>query len=394
MIQRTLAGAGWIVAGVAAACAGGAARQEGTKPPFSIPVVDLAGDTARQVVVDREAGQYLGHPTTALLEDGRTIIAVYPKGHGRGALVMKRSRDGGRTWSGRLPVPENWSTSQETPTIHRVVDPAGRRRLILFSGLYPIRMSISEDDGLTWTPLKPVGDWGRIVAMASVVRLRNGDYAAYFHDDGRFFRREGRASGVFTVYQTLSRDGGLTWDAPRAIWRSSEVHLCEPGVIRSPDGRQLAMLLRENRRIRGSHVMFSDDEGRTWSRPRELPGALTGDRHTGCYAPDGRLFVSFRDMAAGSPTWGDWAGWVGTYEDIVKGREGICRIRLMDNLKAADCAYPGVHVLPDGTFVATTYGHWAAGEPPHIVSVRFRLAEVDALLAGGAPRVDGRGRDG
>ncbi|MGA1401488.1 MAG: exo-alpha-sialidase, partial [Phycisphaerales bacterium] len=30
-------------------------------PP--VPQFDLSRDTARQVVVDREAGQYLGHPT-------------------------------------------------------------------------------------------------------------------------------------------------------------------------------------------------------------------------------------------------------------------------------------------------------------------------------------------
>ena len=41
---------------------------------------------------------------------------------------------------------------------------------------------------------------------------------------------------------------------------------------------------------------------------------------------------------------------------------------------------PGVEVLPDGTFVTTTYGHWTAGEAPYIVSVRFKLAELDALV--------------
>ena len=107
---------------------------------FTIPIIDLAHETHRQVVVDREPGQYLGHPTTVLLPDGRTMIAVYPKGHGKGAIVMKRSDDGGLTWSDRLPVPENWATSQEVPTIHRVVDPKGDARLIVFSGLYPIRM--------------------------------------------------------------------------------------------------------------------------------------------------------------------------------------------------------------------------------------------------------------
>ena len=136
--------------------------------------LDLAGQTSRQVIVDREPGQYLGHPTTVVLEDGETVLCVYPRGHGAGAICLKRSVDGGRTWSGRLPVPDNWSRSKETPTIHRVVDAEGRRRLILFSGLHPVRMSVSEDDGATWSALEPVGDWGGIVAMASVVPLRTG----------------------------------------------------------------------------------------------------------------------------------------------------------------------------------------------------------------------------
>lgn len=36
-------------------------------------------------------------------------------------------------------------------------------------------------------------------------------------------------------------------------------------------------------------------------------------------------------MAPGSPTRGDWVGWVGTYDDLVAGREGQYRVRLMDN---------------------------------------------------------------
>jgi hypothetical protein len=353
--------------------------QEPTRSAGALPLVDLAGNTARQTVVDREPGQYLGHPTTVLLEDGRTILAVYPKGHGGGAIVLKRSADGGRTWGDREPVPTNWATSREVPTIHRVTDRAGVRRLIVFSGLYPIRMAVSEDDGRTWTPLRPIGDFGGIVAMASVERLANGDYMALFHDDGRFLRNSGVRSS-FRVYRTLSRDGGLTWSEPEPIASLEGADLCEPGLIRSPDGRQLAVLLRENSRRHHSYVIFSDDEGRTWSAPRELPAALTGDRHTGKYAPDGRLFITFRDQAPGSPTWGDWVGWVGTYDDVVTGRDGRYRVRLMDNTKDADTAYPGLELLPDGTFVTTTYGHWTPGEAPYIVSVRFTLEELDARV--------------
>ena len=349
----------------------------------ALRTIDLSSDTVRQIVVDREDGQYLGHVTTVLLEDGKTIIAVYPKGHGKGAIVMKRSTDGGLTWSPRLPTPENWASSQEVPTIYRVIDPkSGRKRLILFSGLYPIRLAVSEDDGITWSGLRPVGEWGGIVAMASVVRLKNGDYAAFFHDDGRFFRAGGTRTKSMQLYQSLSKDGGVTWGEPRLLFSSEAVNLCEPGVLRSPDGKQLAMVLRENNRVRHSHVMFSNDEAATWSEPREVPLSLTGDRHTAKYAPDGRLFISFRDMAEGDPWKGDWVAWVGTYDDIAKGRDGQYLVRLMDNKDSWDSTYPGVEVLRDGTIVTTTYGHWEADKEPFIVSVRLTLKELDAMAAG------------
>jgi hypothetical protein len=344
--------------------------------PFSIPVIDLAHETHRQIVVDREPGQYLGHPTTVLLEDGRTIITVYPKGHGRGAIVMKRSEDGGLTWSERLPVPDNWATSLEVPTIHRVVDREGVRRLIVFSGLYPIRMAVSGDDGASWSPLEPIGDFGGIVTMASVVSLRNGDYMALFHDDGRFLRNAGERSD-FHVFKTISQDGGLTWSEPTVVTEHPDADLCEPGALHSPDGGTIALLLRENSRTHNSFVVLSQDEGQTWSPPQELPRELTGDRHTAKYTPDGRLFVTFRDMAAESPTKGDWVGWVGTYDDIVHSRPGQYRVRLMDNHNEWDTAYPGLELLPDGTLVTTTYGYFIGGEEPFIVSVRFKMEELD-----------------
>jgi hypothetical protein len=345
---------------------------------YSIPIVDLDGDVGRQTVVDREPGQYLGHPTTVLLEDGRTMIAVYPKGHGRGAIVLKRSTDGGLTWSERQPVPASWETSLEVPTIYRIDDPEGRERLVLFSGLHPIRMAHSEDDGATWSELEPIGDFGGIVAMSDLLRLEDGSWMATFHDDGRFLRSEPTGDGRFRVFKTLSRDGGLTWSEPETIATREDAALCEAGLLRSPDGETIAALLRENDRKYNSMVIFSRDEGASWTQPRELPAALTGDRHQLRYAPDGRVLASFRDTTHVSATRGDWVGWVGTWDDLVEGREGEYRIRFKKNHRAADCAYPAIELLPDGSFVVTTYGHWTEGEEPYILSVRFTLEELDA----------------
>ena len=409
---------------------------------FTIPIVDISKDTFRQTVVDREPGLYIGHPTTVLLDDDRTIIAVYPKCHGNGQICMKKSLDGGWTWSERLPVPPSWSTSMEVPTIYKTYDKSGARHLIMFSGMHPIRMAHSEDDGDTWSELEPIGDFGGIVAMGDLCNTAPGEYYAYFHDDGRFFKvdvpygrssvyatgvgadrrtrvsyayseDEGRTWGEeqknwvfgddrpgdkwekihesffaktegetrFTLYQVKSTDGGLTWGKPQAICRPTpeQGHLCEPGVVRSPDGKQLAMLLRENSRKHNSNLLISNDNSRTWEGPYEMQGALTGDRHCVRYLKDGRIFVSFRDTCLDTPTSGDWCAWVGTYDDIVNRREGQYRVRIMKNHNGFDCAYPGVIIMPDGTIVATTYGHWTEGEKPYVVTVHVHPDELDAI---------------
>jgi hypothetical protein len=249
-------------------------------------------------------------------------------------------------------------------------------RLILFSGLYPIRSSISEDNGAHWSPLAPIGNFGGIVAMSSVLRLHNGHYMAVFHDDGRFFQKSPKTPAAFIVYKTISRDGGLSWDPPEPIAQHPQAHLCEPGLLRSPDGKQIAMLLRENSRKFNSFVTFSSNEGASWSTPREVPADLTGDRHVAIYTRSGKLFITFRDTANASPTKGDWVAWLGTWDDIAYNRPGQLRLRLMKNHKGADCAYPGLERLPDGTLVTTTYGHWIPNEPPYIVSVRLQPDEL------------------
>ena len=98
--------------------------------------IDLNDDSARQIVVDKEEGQYLGHVSSVLLEDGKTIVAVYPKGHGRGPVILKKSFDGGLTWTDRLPLPESFKTSLErNPQVTPIV---------VVPAAFPVCMSTSE----------------------------------------------------------------------------------------------------------------------------------------------------------------------------------------------------------------------------------------------------------
>jgi hypothetical protein len=126
-------------------------------------------------------------------------------------------------------------------------------------------------------------------------------------------------------------------------------------------------------------MMFSRDEGATWSTPVDTPWGLTGDRHMGVYAKDGRLVIAFRDQAPQSPTRSHFVAWVGTYDDIKKGQSGQYRIKLLHSYAGGDCGYPGVEALPDGTIVATTYIKlWNDARRHSVVSTRFRLEEADS----------------
>ena len=84
-------------------------------------------------------------------------------------------------------------------------------------------------------------------------------------------------------------------------------------------------------------------------------------------------------MAAESPTKGSYVLWIGTFDDIVNGNEGLCRFKLLHQygLCRADCGYSGLELLLDDTFVATTYVKYKPEDKHNsIVSVRFKLEDI------------------
>jgi len=343
----------------------------GTEAPFSIPVIDLSGETERHVIVAQgTSDSYKGHPTTLLMPDRRTMFCVYPLGHGGPNAVLRRSDDGGLTWSDPLDTPENWRQSNNCPALYRLVAPDERERLFVFEGNGEMRQAMSEDGGRTWSPMENNG-LKTVMPFTSVIRLKDGRYMG-----GWNWQR-----GTWT---SISADGGLAWGPQRCSAQANEqfpgAWPCEPAFVRSPDGAEIACLMRENSRRYMSMVMFSRDEGASWTEMRELPRELTGDRHQPRYAPDGRLVIPMRDTAPASPTRGHFVAWIGTYEDIANGRPGHYRVKLLHSHAGSDCGYPGLELLPDGSFVATTYVKYHPGpEKQSVVSVRFKLSEIDAV---------------
>lgn len=376
---------------------------------------------------DSKGRHYLGQPDMVMLDDEKTLITVYPVGHGRGSIVMQVSRDAGESWTEKTDIPASWSSSYETPTMYKLNMTDGSTKLILISGR-PANFgaptggwdsSISTDGGETWTEYQTY--WENfsngtrnetVVAMASMIQMKDEDgnlidkWMAVYHNGSSFVN--------YKTYLTFDEQGNQQWTEPvpyLSEYRSieSRYQMCEIGMFRSPDGKRIIGLARSQSHANPATMIYSDDEGETWSKPMDLPGSLAGERHKIMYDPTDptgqRMIVTFReiqydregnDNTFGSD-WmaGDWIAWVGTYDDIMNQNDGQYRILLCEdwaaNAKSGDTGYTGMAVLSDGTFILDTYGHWdkewSQSLKPYnvyndqcwIKQAKFKLSDLDSL---------------
>lgn len=370
-------------------------------------------DTYKLTVVDSgdNGEEYMAHPDAVLVNSGtdnEIIRTFYPAGHGKGAIIEKVSTDGGLTYSSRVSgLPESWKNSLETPTVYELNMTNGTKKLVLISAnpkWWDIKStgdgfnaSISNDGGATWTEFEKF--YGKndaqlfvrpIVAMSALIQLKeNGEFVdkwmGIFHDD------------KFVNYKTIlsfNESGNMQWSVPEEYFKgknekgeivsyskiAKSSNMCEVELIRSDKGvgNRILLITRSNSKKVNSLISYSDDEGQTWSYPKEAPAALNGERHKAEYAPDGRLLISFRSidravdevkkLGFSSKGWYSQGlvAWVGTFDDLVNGKEGEYRIKLahtyLENQTEpsksanADTGYCGNVVLKDGTFVISSYG--------------------------------------
>ena len=383
---------------------------------IDIPIYKLSKQ--HKVVVDK-TNSYLGHPDL-VLTDGGKLITMYPSGHGKGAIITKTSDDLGETWSDRLlTTPRSWDDSQETPILYKIKTTAGVPYILLTSGCphwgvnspyqaNGFNSSISADDGKTWTEFD---NWygtqwaseqaGRkpfdcIVAMSSLTQLKDKDGNLKDEWMGTFHDHE------FINYKSILTivDGKPVWSEPTPFLsehREIELNsaMCELEIVREPKTDTLILIARANSRKTNSMISFSDDEGETWSTPKELPNELTGDRHKAeVDSATGKLVISFRQVIpkhkpnafSGSKFVGNsWVAWVGTFDDLMSykdddstnDRKGTAQIVLGTNnvFSGADTGYCGI-VNVDGEFILTSYGYFSSfATNPYIMCVRFKLSD-------------------
>ena len=368
--------------------------------------------------------QYLGQPDMVRTSTGR-LITAFPQGHGKGPLIMKISDDNGETWTKKTDIPASWAGSQETPTIYVLNMADGTERIMLITACpgwgtdsagnsYGWNTSYSDDNGETWTEYKhwhsQLAD-GRnnasVVAMASLIQLKdeNGNYIdewmGVYHLQSPFQN--------FKSILSFDENGNEQWSTPeRYLEEHSSIEslyqMCEIGMFRSPDGNRIVGLARTQSHNNFATLIYSDDEGKTWSQPMNLPGSLAGERHKAVYDPiSGRLVITFREIRYdlngnnqfdGGSDWtcDDWGVWVGTYEDLINQEPGDYRIRIAEDwaqsAKSGDTGYAGLVSLEDGTLIMDSYGHWdeeysktqgygVTADLCYIKQAKFKLADVE-----------------
>jgi hypothetical protein len=176
--------------------------------------------------------EYQGHPTTVLMPDGKTAFCVWTIGHGGHCGPLKKSIDGGRTWSELLPVPDDWACFVNCPCIWNLPTAEFPNRLAIYAQEPESRemvVAISNDLGESWSEMMPCGIVS-VMPMTTILPVENGRLLGM--TNARCAEDADPMSNL--IIQTCSDDGGLTWSKPEIAANLTGRKLCEPWIIPSP----------------------------------------------------------------------------------------------------------------------------------------------------------------
>ena len=220
----------------------------------------------------------------ALIVAGAGTLAAFCEGrrnsrsdHGDIDLLLKRSTDGGRTWSPPQIVhaePGEVTIGNPCPVVDR---DSAAICLAFTRDADAVFVTHSRDDGVTWsepvdiTPAVKRPDWGwYATGPGNGIQLRGAAYRGrlVIPCDHRVTHIDDRELNTRS-HVIYSDDGGRSWQAGQA----AGAMMNECAVVELCDGR----LMLNMRSFRGNScraVATSDDGGVTWSEPVDDPALI------------------------------------------------------------------------------------------------------------------------
>jgi len=212
-----------------------------------------------------------------------------------------RSKDGGRNWiRGKrmnMPIDLPGMISDGGITLLRLqsrkILAAFNRNVEGYKGGGVPGISISADEGQSWSPLRKVQDTEDIFYLMNerVIQLRSGRLVMPVALKPPTIERKTYGEGsVCQAACFLSDDEGKSWHLSKTTVIDDERGMAEPAVAEL-DGRRILMLARTGS---GSHhASISENEGETWIQPRPTTLRAACSSLTLKRLPTGDLFVVF-----------------------------------------------------------------------------------------------------
>jgi predicted neuraminidase len=152
------------------------------------------------------------------------------------------------------------------PRCKPTILPSGRMVLPLYSDTYSFSlMAVSDDGGMTWRAGEPMMGFGNI--QPSVLRRDNGTLVAYMRENGSLEK----------VRVSESQDDGMTWGPVGTIEMPNPGSGLD--AVRLRNGHWLLIhndTVTGRNRLAAS---LSTDEGRTWKVTRHLEDHASGSYH-------------------------------------------------------------------------------------------------------------------
>ena len=307
---------------------------------------------AKEVAAERvDAVNGGGHfPVMVRLDSGDLVAAVRAGGAHvgiKGRLDWIRSKDNGKTWTRTTLV--DGPQDDRNPAVGQLRDgtlvvtyhsaggygPNGeapaRGAALIRDGLYVVR---SFDRGTTWeTPVKSevplefaASGYGKIVQLQALM--------AVYYLKGTPYRH--------ISYLYRSTNGGRTWGDQSKIADDFD----ETALVVLPEDRLMAVLRSKNGAFLSTS--FSEDKGRTWSRPRQITAKQEHPADV-ILLNDGRLLL----------TYGERNRPYGVRAKISKDL-GLSwepeTIVLVADAENTDCGYPSSAEISPGKVVTLYYG--------------------------------------